>query len=407
MSATLATNANSSPLSSLHHADIIDAHVAAPHGRPCEACGAPVESLDRFCPACGAPHATGQLPSGGANRPSSPPEVIDAHLEEERAGQGIEVATAEVAHVAERAQQKFFRCGQCGSEVGMDLGQRSYACPFCDSTYVAEFSPEATGRQRPEFIIGFAVTPAAAHARFQQWLSDNGWFRPGDLAMNAVVDKMRGVYLPFWSFSMLAQSGWQAQIGEHWYRTETYTTTDANGKMQTRTRQVQETEWWPLAGRHHRYYAGYLVSGSRGLTQALADQIQPFQLPALRRYEPYFLAGWLCEEYSIDDRVALDVCRQEFLRREHANVSAFLPGDTHRNVEVDTQFSQVSSDLCLLPIYVLSYHYQGQLFRFLVNGQTGKFVGDKPVSWTRIMIAVGIAVVVVAGIALAVAALSH
>lgn len=127
----------------------------------------------------------------------------------------------------------------------------------------------------------------------------------------------------------------------------------------------------------------------------------------MRRYEPYYLAGWLCEEYSIDDRMALEVCRQEFFRREQANVSAFLPGDTYRGVEVDTHFSQVSSDLCLLPVYVLSYHYQGKLYRFLVNGQTGKSVGDKPLSWTRILVAVGIAVAVIAGIAIAIATLSH
>ena len=289
----------------------------------------------------------------------------------------------------------------------MDHDHRSYVCPFCDSTYVAEFAPEVTGRQRPEFIIGFAVTPQDAQTRFQHWIADNGWFRPGDLAMNAVADKMRGVYLPFWSFSMLAQSEWRADIGEHWYRTETYTTTDANGKTTTHTRQVQETEWWPLAGRHHRFYAGYLVSGSRGLSQAIADSIQPFNLPALRRYEPFFLAGWLSEEYSIEANVALEVCRQEFFRREQSNIAAFLPGDTHRGVEVETQFSQVSSDLCLLPVYVLSYHYQGKLFRFLVNGQTGKTWGDKPVSWTRITLAIVVGVAIVLGLIATLAALSR
>jgi len=170
---------------------------------------------------------------------------------------------------------------------------------------------------------------------------------------------------------------------------------------------VQETEWWPLAGRHHRFYAGYLVSGSRGLSQAIADSIQPFNLPALRRYEPFFLAGWLSEEYSIEANVALEVCRQEFFRREQSNIAAFLPGDTHRGVEVETQFSQVSSDLCVLPVYVLSYHYQGKLFRFLVNGQTGKTWGDKPVSWTRITLAIVVGVAIVLGLIATLAALSR
>lgn len=397
-----------------HHA-IVDDRVAAPHGRPCDACGAPVEPLDKYCPACGNPQRANSTQSAATPADQTvaavPVEAAPADTLSVSAKETLREAPPvdhhAVDHAAERALQKFFRCNQCGSEVGMDLDQRSYACPFCDSTYVVEFAPEVSGRQRPEFVIGFGITPTQAQTKFQQWLGDNSWFRPGDLVKNSVIDKMRGVYLPFWSFSMLAQSVWHAEIGEHWYRTETYTTTGADGKTETRTRQVQETEWWPLAGRHHRYYAGYLVSGSRGLPQAEADRIQPFQLPSLRRYEPFYLAGWLCEEYSIDDRAALEASRQEFFRREQANIAAFMPGDTHRGLNVETHFSQASSDLCLLPVYVLSYRYQGRLYRFLINGQTGKATGDKPVSTGRIAAAIVVAVAVVALIGLAIALLSR
>jgi len=285
------------------------------------------------------------------------------------------------------SQQHHFRCKNCGAEVGAAVEQRSFVCPFCDSTYVVEFAQNETGRQPPEFVIGFAVTPEQAHERFQQWLKQNAWFRPGDLKAATIAGKLKGVYLPFWGFTMLARSHWRATIGEYWYRTETYTTRDSKGNMVVRTRQVRETEWWPLDGRHHRYYAGFLVSGSRGLPQADAERIKPFNLPALKRYRPYFLAGWMAEEVSIARDNALTICQREFQRDEEANVATFLPGDTHRDLAVSTEFSDVNSDLCLLPVYILSYRYRDKLFRFLVNGQTGKFDGDKPVSWQRILAA--------------------
>jgi predicted RNA-binding Zn-ribbon protein involved in translation (DUF1610 family) len=332
----------------------IDQDAAAPHGQPCEACGCPIEPHDKFCPACGTT------------------QVVKA------------------AVVSEEAPlQKHFRCDNCGSEVATDPDQLSYACPFCDSTYVVEFRQDQTDRQRAEFIIGFAVTREQAQEKFRQWIAENAWFRPGDLQTAAITDKQKGVYLPFWSFSMLAQSRWSATIGEYWYRTETYTTTDAKGNSVTRTRQVRETEWWPLSGNHHHYYAGFLVSGSKGLPQREAERIKPFNLPALKRYEPYYLAGWLAEEYSVERDQALHVCQQEFYRHEQHNVGAFLPGDTHRALQVSTNFSDINSDLCLLPVYVLSYKYQDKLFRFLVNGQTGKCAGDKPTSWKRIAALVG------------------
>ena len=281
------------------------------------------------------------------------------------------------------AKKTILVCDNCGSEVAAAPDQRSYVCPFCDSTYVVELQ-QTTNRQRPEFVVGFAVTREQARDKFREWISANSWFRPGDLRMATLAEKQQGVYLPFWAFTMLAQSHWSATIGEHWYRTETYTTRDAKGNTVTHTRQVQETEWWPLSGNHHHYYAGYLVSGSNGLPQQQAERIKPFNLPALKRYEPYYLAGWLSEEYSIEREAALQHCQQEFSNRERNNVAAFLPGDTHRGLEVSTSFSSVNSDLCLLPVFVLTYRYRDRLYRFLVNGQTGKCVGDKPLSWKRI-----------------------
>ena len=81
------------------------------------------------------------------------------------------------------------------------------------------------------------------------------------------------------------------------------------------------------------------------------------------------------------------------------NISRFLPGDTSRDVQVQTTFDHVNSDLCLLPVYVLSYQYGGKLYRFLVNGQTGKWWGEKPVSWRRIgwAIAAGIGLIAAVG----------
>ena len=369
---------NASPLSEYHFlrrrhrmttAKVLDSSTALDEATPiveaspCNGCGAPVEKDDRFCVHCGSE-------------------------------QLVEIALAETPSL-----HKHFRCESCGAQVSVDLGQRSYTCAFCDSNYVVELPPDQTGRQKPEFVIGFAVTREDAMDRFRNWLRQSNWFRPGDLKSAKIAGKLAGVYLPFWSFSMLAESRWNANIGEHWYRTETYTTRQ-NGKTVTKTRRVQETEWWALAGRHHEYYSFFLVSGSQTLDQAWANQIKPFHLAALKRYEPRYLAGWANQEYSVDREEAERICRDEFARREQQNVADFLPGDTHRNLQVETQFSDVNSDLILLPVYLLSYRYRGKLYQFLLNGQTGKAIGKKPVSWWRIGGTIAAVAAIIAVIAL-------
>ncbi len=353
------------------HPTLDDAPPAV-QSRPCVACGAPVESMDKFCPSC------------GAEQPAS----------------------AASAGTGDVSDQKHFQCKNCGAEVAIDPDQRSYVCPFCDSTYVVEFTPQQTGRQPPEFIIGFGIPPDRALQHFREWLGRRSWFRPRDLQLARVEGKLRGVYIPFWSFSMLAESRWSAAIGEHWTRTETYTTQE-NGKTVTKTRQVTETEWWDLGGRHHEYYSGYLISGSRGLPQHDADRIAPFHLAALKRYAPYFLAGWLCEEYSVERQSAEQSSKQAFERMEQRNIADFLPGDTYRNLQTQTDFSRIGSDLILLPIYLLSYRYRDKLYRFLLNGQTGKAYGDKPLSVRRVSLAIGFVLLLAAALFILILLLSR
>lgn len=350
---------------------------------PCSACGTPRQVGSRFCVSCGIPFET---PTKGLSKPfdsaMNPPHYPEL---ETRDSGSVSVATTQVeASGATRT----FRCDNCGSEVDAPREQRSLRCPFCDSAYVAELPAEQRTAQRPEFIIGFEVSREKAQELFFQWIGKNGFFRPGDLVTKATTEKQQGIYIPFWHFSMQAMSQWSAQIGEHWYRTETYTVKNAEGKSETRTRMVQETEWWPLSGIYRKYYSGYMVSASKGLAQNEALAIQPYQLNSMMRYQPMYLAGWMSEEYSVSRETALAATQQEFRKRELNNIRNFLPGDVQSGLSVSTDLDVGGTDLILLPVHVLSYRYGDKVFRFLVNGQTGKMVGEKPWSASRISAAV-------------------
>lgn len=348
---------------------------------PCPACSAPTEIGAKFCVACGTPLAT-----PNADRLPPPPQGPN------RSTTGESPATA-----GSDLPDHLLRCQNCGSQVATTLDQRSYTCPFCDSSIVTEIDIANSGRQRPEFVIGFAVTAAQAQQKYYDWLGKNAWFRPGDLATKAVSDKQKGVYIPFWHFSMLARSRWSARIGEYWYREERYQTVDSKGKRVTRTRRVQETEWFPLRGEHHKYYHSYLVPGSKGITPEEAKAIQPFQLSALQRYRPYYLAGWMAEEYTLPLNAAARRTKKEFELRQQAAVQRFLPGDRHSDLRVQTKLDVNGSDLILLPVFVLSYRYRDRVYRFLVNGQTGKFIGEKPWSGRRVgaVVIAGVAVILI------------
>ena len=357
---------------------------------PCGACGAPRQIGSRFCVACGVPFET----------PNDFAPVI--RQTSNATSSGAPNTVAETGRTMETfGTSCTFRCESCGSEVDVVKDERSLRCPFCDSIYVVELPVEQRTSQNPEFIIGFEITRERAQELFFEWIGKNSFFRPGDLTRKALTDKQHGVYIPFWHFSMKAISQWSAQIGVYWYRTESYTVKDSDGKTRTMTRTVQETEWWPLSGIYRKYYSGYLVSASRGLPQNEALAIQPYRLTTMVRYRPMYLAGWMSEEHSIDQQTALHMTQEEFRSRELAAIGQFLPGDTQSGLRVQTDLDVVGSDLILLPVHVLSYRYQNRVFRFLVNGQTGKVYGEKPWSKARItavVLAVALLILIAIGL---------
>jgi hypothetical protein len=343
---------------------------------PCDACGSPRSLGARFCVACGLPFDE----TAGDN-------PISVATQSKKSVNDIVVSNTE-----------YFHCQNCGSDIATSTGQRTYRCPFCDSTYVAEIANRSSDKRRPEFIIGFAVTREQATEKYAAWIQKRGWFRPGDLSMKAISEKQMGVYVPFWHYAYAAFSDWRAMIGQYWYRTETYTVKTSDGKTQTRTRTVQETEWRPLSGRHRKYYFGYLVSASKGLSQQESLSIQPYDLRSITRFKPYFLAGWMSEEYSIEFNEAQSIAEGEFRNREINSISRMMPGDTFSGLQVQTNFDLNEIDLMMLPVHILSYRYRDRVYRFLVNGQTGRFAGEKPISGIRVAIAIIIGLLIITAI---------
>ena len=68
----------------------------------------------------------------------------------------------------------------------------------------------------------------------------------------------------------------------------------------------------------------------------------------------------------------------------------------HVNVRLDG----LTSEPVLVPVWIMAYRYQDRVYRFLLNGQTGKATGTAPSDWKKAaLIIVVIAAIVVGGLA--------
>jgi hypothetical protein len=117
-------------------------------------------------------------------------------------------------------------------------------------------------------------------------------------------------------------------------------------------------------------------------------RVEPFPTKELVGYEPGFLSGWVVERYQIDLVAAAQAARASMEAQTESLCAAEVPGDTHRNLSVDTDYSGQTFKHILVPLWLLMYQYGTRSFQVVVNGYTGSIAGEYPKSWIKITLAV-------------------
>jgi hypothetical protein len=359
--------------------------------------------------------------------------------------------------VAEAVAQKKFSCPACGGEAQWNPAKQALVCPFCGTTSPAQAELSATGEQiivehdlvaalrgipdeqrgwqakkisvkcqscqaisvfdpehvaercsfcgssalvpyeeikeafRPESLLPMKLAEDKVRDAIRRWYGSR-WFAPNLLKSGAHTDTVKGLYIPYWTFDAQVHADWTAESGYYYYVTETYRDSDG----QTRSHQVQKIRWEPSSGALDHFFDDELVPASRGVQPEMLRHIEPFPTKELTPYKSGFLSGWVVERYQIDLVAAAKTARDEMDEATTRLCSKQVPGDTQRNLEVETDYSGQTFKHILVPIWLLTYIYGTRNFQVVVNGYTGAIAGKYPKSWIKITLAVLGALVVLA-----------
>lgn len=274
------------------------------------------------------------------------------------------------------------RCQSCQAISVFDPSRVGQRCDFCGSSALVPYE-EVKEAFRPESLLEFRVSETDVRESIRRWYGSR-WFAPNALKSRAMTDTLRGVYIPYWTFDAQVHADWTAESGTYYYETETYT--DSDGKRATR--QVQRVRWWPSAGALDHFFDDELVAASRGVQSDLLVQVEPFPTKELKPYNPGFLSGWVVERYQIDLVTAAQRARDQMDQELRNLCASQVPGDTHRNLQVDADYSGQTFKHILAPIWLLTYDFHGKPFQVVINGYTGTIAGRYPKSWWKITVAV-------------------
>jgi hypothetical protein len=299
----------------------------------CEKCQEHLDEDDLFCPNCG-----------------------DSAPGEEHAPAG-------------RMTVHRFDCTGCGASLTWELEVQGLRCAFCGQAKLEEKA--VLQIPPPRLIIPFRIVREQAGALYRAWLG-NGIFRPGDLRSESKVTEMRGVYLPYWLFSIDCHAWWTA---------------DSN-----HVPPGARAEWAPHFGEHAGRYASQLVPASGVLTSYKLGKLGTWDLSPAVPYTPEALRDHPAEAFSVPRKRARLTAVQGFEGLLREDCEKKVPGSRRRNVKVNPLFTGAHASPVLMPVWIMAFEYRGRTWQFLVNGQSGQIEGNAPVSLWRVLAAVGLAV---------------
>jgi hypothetical protein len=275
------------------------------------------------------------------------------------------------------------KCQSCQAISVFDAKNVGQRCDFCGSSALVPYQ-EIKEAFRPESVLPMKISENQIRDSIRKWYGSRR-FAPNKLKHGAMTDLVKGLYIPYWTFDAQVHGEWTAESGYYYYETETFR--DANGN--TQTRQVQKVRWVPSSGALDHFFDDELVPASRGVQEEMLRKIEPF--PTTTDLVPYnagYLSGWVVERYQLDLVAAAQEARGEMDAEMERLCAAEVPGDTHRNLQVQNDYSGQTYKHILVPIWLLTYNYATQNFQVVVNGYTGTIAGKYPKSWIKITLAV-------------------
>ena len=327
------------------------------------------------CEYCGASYDVAEIEALYAEKEKKAAEAQQA-TEEGGAGQGAPAAdggawdTSDFCEDwgAEGDGMRAYGCPSCGAELICEESTAATSCPYCGNPTVVP--GQFSGALRPDFIVPFKLSKEDAVKALRSDYKGK-FFLPKSFTGENHVQEIRGIYVPFWMFDGEAEGDAHYEAT----RSRTYRSGDY---------EITETKHYDVYRAGTVTFEKVPVDASSKMPDGHMDSIEPYDYKELKPFSTAYLPGFLADKFD----VTVEQSRQRADQRCEGTLASALRSTVKRYDICILKDSSVhlrrgKVHYALMPVWMLNTKWHGKDFIFAMNGQTGKLVGDLPVSWGK------------------------
>ena len=271
---------------------------------------------------------------------------------------------------ADAEGMRTYSCPSCGAELLCEATTAATSCPYCGNPTVVP--GQFSGILKPDYVLPFKLSKEDAIKALKKHYRKKPLL-PSTFSKANHLEEIKGVYVPFWMYDGKASGS--AQF--HATQVHTYTSGDY---------EITETSHYDVRRAGSLGFEKIPVDASSKMPDDYMDSIEPYDYSDLKPFSTAYLPGFLADKYDVsveDSRERADKrCVGSLICALKSTVSGYTTcNETSRNIHL----KRGKVHYALLPVWLLNTKWEGKDFLFAMNGQTGKLVGNLPVSTKRVI----------------------
>ena len=266
---------------------------------------------------------------------------------------------------SEAAQMQVFACNSCGGELVTDQNTVATHCPYCDNPVV--LAGRLSGGLKPDLVIPFKLDKEYAKNSFRRHCEGKKLLSKSFYS-DSRLDEIKGVYVPFWLFDadVDASINYKATKVRSWSNSSyTYT----------------ETKHYSVVRDGFLAFQRIPVDGSSKMPDDMMESIEPYDSRQAVNFQTAYLSGYMADKYDVTVQQSMERAERRIKASAESVFRSTVTGYTTVNTtSSNIQTKNSKTKYALYPVWMLTTIWEGQKYTFAMNGQTGKFVGDLPMS---------------------------
>jgi len=262
-------------------------------------------------------------------------------------------------------------CPSCGAEFIGDKNTIAMVCPCCGNAQTVQKRGD-DAMLKPDYCISFKLEKKSAVEALERFCNGKRLL-PDFFKKEGCIENIQGMYIPFWLFDAKAQ----ARIRYKATKVKSYS--DENYDY-------NKTDYYSVVRDGSLNFEKIPVDGSNKINDTLMDAIEPFDYANISNFQSECLAGYSAQKYDADVEAGKEKTNESIRNSIEKEFAVSVTGYSKVELEssaVNIESGKVSN--ALVPVWILNTKYNNKNYQFIMNGQTGKFVGKLPVDKEKTM----------------------